>query len=140
MAREGETLPWFFAISREQKMVWMHMNVREGVISPLTEHRSVAKAISLLVLLRGFSQQGLAKQIGVSQGHLSQVLSGERVPSVGLCKKLCDALEVTFEELCAIALKEFAKTNDSVEVVEERLTKEWYGHYIKEAKMASSVE
>jgi len=48
---------------------------------------------------RGIGQQELAKELKISQGFLSLVEKGQRVPSFKMTKRLADALEVPPELL-----------------------------------------
>lgn len=45
----------------------------------------------------GLTQAQLAEKSGVTQGHLSQIETGAKVPSLGTLRKLRDALELDDE-------------------------------------------
>jgi transcriptional regulator with XRE-family HTH domain len=45
------------------------------------------------------TQQELAKKIGCSNGHLSAVITGEAIPSMGLLGKLASELNTSVSEL-----------------------------------------
>jgi transcriptional regulator with XRE-family HTH domain len=57
------------------------------------------KLIKKLLLINGFSQRSLAKQIDVTSGYISQIINGERNPSGKIAKNICNALNVPFEEI-----------------------------------------
>jgi transcriptional regulator with XRE-family HTH domain len=57
----------------------------------------LVRSVALLEALaeRNYSQNGLARRLGVSSGYMSQVLHGHRSPSPKVRQKLMDALGVT---------------------------------------------
>lgn len=48
---------------------------------------------------KGFTQLKLAVRSGVSQGTISMIEGGKRVPTVFIAKKLADVLGVTIDEM-----------------------------------------
>jgi len=50
-------------------------------------------------LLRGLSQERLARKAGVSWSYVNLILNGYRRPSVDVVTRLAKALKVSFEEL-----------------------------------------
>lgn len=52
-----------------------------------------------VVKSRGFRNYQLAKQVGITENHMSKILNGHANPSVKLVKKLADALSVSCYEL-----------------------------------------
>lgn len=49
--------------------------------------------------IRFFSQKELADKIGVTKSTINRYITGERLPSVFLTKKIVDALQIKFEYL-----------------------------------------
>ncbi|MBO1004698.1 helix-turn-helix domain-containing protein [Pseudogracilibacillus auburnensis] len=49
--------------------------------------------------LKGYTQEGLAKDIGVSVSILGEIERGSRVPSMQMINDISDVLKVTPEEL-----------------------------------------
>lgn len=47
----------------------------------------------------GFTQESLAKAIGVSRQTIVSIEKGEGNPSLDLCKKICKKLNKTLDEL-----------------------------------------
>lgn len=56
-------------------------------------------ALHDLMLLKGYTNSGLAKEIDVTNAHLSNVRNGKTNASVTLAKKLADFFDVTIEDL-----------------------------------------
>ena len=52
---------------------------------------------------RKWSQRGLARQAGISQTFISQVLSGDASPSVNFCYKIAQALGEAPEKVLRLA-------------------------------------
>ncbi|MFD1707575.1 helix-turn-helix transcriptional regulator [Siminovitchia sediminis] len=48
---------------------------------------------------KGFSQRELAKRAHLSHALISQIENNERNPSPGSAKKICDTLEVQFDDI-----------------------------------------
>lgn len=55
--------------------------------------------IKNLMEQKNVSQAELAENVGVSQAFVSYMLSGYKMPSVALLKRIADYLEVTIDEL-----------------------------------------
>lgn len=47
----------------------------------------------------GFTQRALARATGLTSGYMSQLERGDRHPSPQTAKKICQALDVEFEDL-----------------------------------------
>jgi len=52
--------------------------------------------------LKGYTQQSLAEQMGVSLSVVGSLERGTRVPTEPLLRKIASTLQVDYEELCAI--------------------------------------
>ena len=59
------------------------------------EHNSLTK----LRLLRGYSQQQLAKSIGTSQPHIANIEAGKIEPSFSTASKIADALGISMNDI-----------------------------------------
>lgn len=60
---------------------------------------TIGHAVKIVRKKRGIGQQTLAKKLKISQGFLSLVEKGQRVPSLKMTKRLADALRVPVELL-----------------------------------------
>ena len=60
---------------------------------------TIGHAVKIVREKRSIGQQELAKELKISQGFLSLVEKGQRVPSFKMTKRLADALEVPVELL-----------------------------------------
>ena len=60
---------------------------------------TIGYAVKTVRKKRGIGQQALAKRLKISQGFLSLVEKGQRVPSFNMTKRLADALHVPIELL-----------------------------------------
>lgn len=49
--------------------------------------------------LKGYTQEGLAKEMGVSISVLGEIERGNRLPSAHILEKISESLEVSIEEL-----------------------------------------
>ncbi|KHD85044.1 helix-turn-helix domain-containing protein [Heyndrickxia ginsengihumi] len=49
--------------------------------------------------LKGYTQEGFAKELGISVSVLGEVERGSRLPTEQLLKKISDRLDVPLEEL-----------------------------------------
>lgn len=49
--------------------------------------------------LKGYTQEGLAKQLGVSVSILGEIERGNRSPSISFVEQVARILKVSFEEL-----------------------------------------
>ena len=63
------------------------------------------------------TQRLFAETIGISQSHLSLILSGRRIPSLKVAKRLADALGVTVDSLLTEIVGKVAG-EEKVEIVE----------------------
>lgn len=52
-----------------------------------------------LLIISGFSQRSFAKEINISSPYMNQIANGERSPSPKVAKKICDGLNVGFDEI-----------------------------------------
>lgn len=52
-----------------------------------------------LLVIKGFSQRSFAKKINISSPYLNQIVTGERLPSAKIAKKITDELGVSFEDI-----------------------------------------
>jgi len=52
-----------------------------------------------LIRSRGFSQRGLAGELGVDPSFLSHIVCGRKEPSLGMARKLSAALKVSIDVL-----------------------------------------
>lgn len=55
--------------------------------------------IRLLIAMKGFSLRGFSKEIGISQGYLSQILKGSKNPSPVIAFKVARGLEKEVSEI-----------------------------------------
>ncbi|WP_126424741.1 helix-turn-helix domain-containing protein [Brevibacillus marinus] len=55
--------------------------------------------------LKGYTQQSLAEEMGVSLALVGSVERGTKVPSERVLRKIANTLQVELEELCAITDK-----------------------------------
>ena len=60
---------------------------------------TIGQAVKIVRKKRGIGQQELAKELKISQGFLSLVEKGQRVPSFKMTKRLAVALKVRTERL-----------------------------------------
>jgi len=54
--------------------------------------------------IRRKTQEELASEAGVSQPHISRILSGEREPTIDIVVRLAYALDVSVDWLCGLPL------------------------------------
>lgn len=52
--------------------------------------------------LKGYTQQSLAAQMGVSLALVGSLERGTRLPTEPMLRKIASTLQVDYEELCAI--------------------------------------
>lgn len=64
-----------------------------------------------ILMIKGFSQRSLARQIGISEPYANQIVNGERNPGPQIAKKITVALEMEFDEIFFIqdACKSYQK-------------------------------
>ncbi|TLS34998.1 helix-turn-helix domain-containing protein [Pseudalkalibacillus caeni] len=55
--------------------------------------------------LKGYTQEGLAKELGVSVSVLGEVERGNRIPTTDFLKSVAKQLSVTFDELVPLEVK-----------------------------------
>lgn len=56
-----------------------------------------------LLLRKGFSKRGLGRQAGISEVYAQQITKGDRNPSAKVAKRICESLEVEFDDIFFIA-------------------------------------
>ena len=64
-------------------------------------HKDFGEFIKKTRLTRGFLQQEVAEQIGVSQPYYSRIEQGKRDVDLALALKICDCLKIDIEEFTA---------------------------------------
>lgn len=66
-----------------------------------------------LMIVKGFTQRGLAKKIGISSPYATQVVNGTRNPGPKIAKDIADSLEVEFNDIFFIKddSKSYQKSN-----------------------------
>ncbi|MGB9847405.1 MAG: helix-turn-helix transcriptional regulator [Desulfotomaculales bacterium] len=52
-----------------------------------------------LLLRKGFTQRAFGRAIGVAESYACQIANGERNPGPGVAKKICEVLEVEFDDI-----------------------------------------
>lgn len=62
------------------------------------------KDFSKRVMVAGFSQRSFAKHIEVSDPYMNQIFNAKRNPSAKIAKKMCDGLEVKFDDIFFIEI------------------------------------
>ncbi len=74
----------------------------------------IGKTIKAVRVLRGLTQTSLAKLVGISQNHLSNIEKGFREPGIILIAKLSRSLQIGTDLLVLPALepKRFANERD----------------------------
>ncbi|WP_339820496.1 helix-turn-helix transcriptional regulator [Paenibacillus sp. FSL R7-0216] len=55
-----------------------------------------------LLIRKGFSKKAFAEAAGIGQVTALQICNGDRNPSPRIAKRICDALEVTFDDIFMI--------------------------------------
>ncbi len=55
--------------------------------------------------LKGFTQQSMAEEMGVSLAFVGSLERGTKVPTESVLRKIASTLQVEYEELCAINKK-----------------------------------
>jgi transcriptional regulator with XRE-family HTH domain len=57
------------------------------------------KDFKRLLLVKGYSQRGLGRAIGISEVYATQISNGTRNPGPEIAKKITDLLQVEFDDL-----------------------------------------
>lgn len=52
-----------------------------------------------LLLRKGFSKRELGRKAHISEVYSQQICNGDRNPSAKVAKRICEALEVTFDDI-----------------------------------------
>ncbi|WP_245809823.1 helix-turn-helix domain-containing protein [Cohnella massiliensis] len=52
-----------------------------------------------LLLIKGFTQRSLGREIGISEPYATQIVNGTRNPGPQIAKKITDALDVDFDTI-----------------------------------------
>lgn len=68
-----------------------------------------------LILRKGFSKIMFCKEVSISQTALSNLISGKRYPSAPVAKKICDTLEVQFDDIFEIVPAERVKKSSNAQ-------------------------
>lgn len=55
-----------------------------------------------LLIRKGFSKKAFAETAGIGQVTALQICNGDRNPSPRIAKRICDALEVSFDDIFEI--------------------------------------
>ncbi len=55
--------------------------------------------------LKGYTQQSLAQEMGVSLAFVGSLERGTKIPTEPILRKVASTLQVDYEELCAINKK-----------------------------------
>lgn len=58
-----------------------------------------SEEFNMTLLLKGFSQRGFGRAVGISEPYANQIANGERNPGPNVAKRICDVLEVKFEDI-----------------------------------------
>lgn len=61
------------------------------------------RTLELQLARKFLTQVKLAEQIGMTKENLSRIVQGHQKPTPDNCRKLCEALDVTFDELFIVA-------------------------------------
>jgi len=61
------------------------------------------------IIREGLSKRGLAGKVNMSESTIVQIANGSRNPSPRTAKKICEALQVKFDEIFEIVVKEVRK-------------------------------
>jgi transcriptional regulator with XRE-family HTH domain len=52
-----------------------------------------------LLLRKGFTQRAFGRAIGVTESYACQIANGERNPGPAVAKKICELLEIEFDDI-----------------------------------------
>jgi len=83
---------------------------------------------------RGIKQQSLAKELGISKQHLSNIESGRRLPSLDILKKISKYFNVDYSDLLEVN----EETIRNVYLGNSELTEDRTDHYLAEAVYSSN--
>jgi transcriptional regulator with XRE-family HTH domain len=62
-------------------------------------HRDFARRVRDAMKRKGWSRNQAADFIGIGRGHLSEILNGNKSPTLRTMRKIADALEVDLRDL-----------------------------------------
>lgn len=57
------------------------------------------QAFNKMLIVSGYSQRSFAQKISISGPYMNQIANGERCPSPKVAKKICDGLNVGFDDI-----------------------------------------
>ncbi|MNT63065.1 Helix-turn-helix domain protein [compost metagenome] len=57
------------------------------------------KAFQRVLMSKGYSQRGFASYADISGPYMSQIIKGKRNPSPNMAKKICDTLDLKFDDI-----------------------------------------
>lgn len=52
-----------------------------------------------LLLRKGFTQRGLGRAVKIAESYANQIATGERNPGPSVAKRICDVLDVEFDDI-----------------------------------------
>ncbi|MCL6443432.1 MAG: helix-turn-helix domain-containing protein [Alicyclobacillus sp.] len=58
-----------------------------------------ANAFKRLLLVKGYTQRGLGRAIGIAEAYATQISSGTRNPGPEIARKIVDLLQVEFDDI-----------------------------------------
>jgi transcriptional regulator with XRE-family HTH domain len=64
---------------------------------------SGAKRLQSLIEKRGITQRVMAEELGMSEAHLSQILSGQRTPSLEMAANIERKLRIPMRDFAEVA-------------------------------------
>lgn len=74
--------------------------------------------LAYLIASRGYSLRGFSDEIGASSSYMSQVIRGVRTPSPQLAKRICDHLNIQFDELFTVTIERSEQPEQASETSE----------------------
>lgn len=57
------------------------------------------KVFCKILMSKGYSQRKFANQADISGPYMSQIIKGKRNPSPNMAKKICDTLDLQFDDI-----------------------------------------
>lgn len=63
---------------------------------------NIAKSIRISLAVNGMNQRELAKESGLSEATITNIMKGKTSPSVKTIEKIASAMDCNFDELAAI--------------------------------------